>query len=114
METERILQVFVSLAAAEQIKLQLQKRGTPDAYIRLGVRGSGCNGYSYVIQFEETTKEKDKVFNEHGVNIIIDPKSLLFLNGSTLDWEKTLIKQGYKVKNPNEKSKCGCGHSFSV
>jgi iron-sulfur cluster assembly protein len=115
METEpKALQVFVSLAAAEQVKLQLQKRGTPEAYLRLGVRGSGCNGFSYALQFEEAPKEKDKVFQENGINIVIDPKSLLILNGCTLDWEKTLMKQGYKFINPNEKSKCGCGHSFSV
>lgn len=115
MEDEKTLQVSVSETAAEQVKLQLQKRGTPDAYLRLGIKGGGCSGYSYVLQFEDNPpKERDKVFQCHGVNVVVDPKSLLLLNGCVLDWEKTLMKQGFKFNNPNEKSSCGCGHSFTA
>lgn len=115
METEKTLQVFVSPTAAEQIKLQLEKRGTPNSYLRLGIKGGGCSGFSYVLQFEDDLpRDKDVVFEEHNVKIVVDKKSLVYLNGSTLDWEKTLLKQGFKFVNPNEKSTCGCGHSFTV
>ncbi len=115
METEKTLQVFVSSIAAEQIKLQLEKRGTPNSYLRLGIKGGGCSGFSYVLQFEDDLpRDKDFVFEEHNIKIVVDKKSLVYLNGSTLDWEKTLLKQGFKFNNPNEKSSCGCGHSFTV
>lgn len=112
---EKNYQVIVSPAAAEQVKLQLQKRGTPDSCLRLGIKGGGCSGFSYVIQFEDDPpKDRDTVFEEHGVKIVVDKKSLVYLNGCTFDWEKTLLKQGFKFVNPNEKSTCGCGHSFTV
>lgn len=115
MEAESKLQVLLTPLAAEQIKLQLAKRGTPDGYLRLGVRGGGCSGFSYVLQFEDgPLKEKDLLFDTEGAHLVVDKKSILFLNGCTLDWEKTLMQQGFKVVNPNEKSKCGCGHSFTV
>lgn len=115
MEAEKQYNVFVSAKAAEQIKQQLTKRGTPEAYLRLGIRGGGCSGFSYVLQFEDTPpKTKDILFEVEGVRVIVDSKSILYLNGATLDWEKTLVKQGFKFQNPNEKSSCGCGHSFTV
>ena len=115
MEDEIVYQFSVSATAAEQIKLQLQKRGTPDSFLRLGIKGGGCSGFSYVIQFEdEAPKSRDTIFEEHGIKVVIDKKSLIYLNGSTLEWEKTLVKQGFKFLNPNEKSSCGCGHSFTV
>lgn len=115
MENEKVYQLAVTPLAAEQIKLQLEKRGTPDAYLRLGLRGGGCSGFTYVIQFGDgLPPEKDKVFQYHGVNIVVDIKSLLYLNGSTLDWKQSLLERGFCFLNPNEKSNCGCGHSFSV
>jgi iron-sulfur cluster assembly protein len=115
MEANKNYQITVSPEAAKQVKLQLEKRGTPNAHLRLGVKGAGCSGYSYVIQFEDSApREKDKLFQMHDISVVVDIKSLVYLNGCTLDWEKTLIHQGFKFINPNEKSKCGCGHSFSV
>jgi iron-sulfur cluster assembly protein len=115
MKAEKSYQIFVSTKAAEQIKLQLQKRGAPAAYLRLGIRGGGCSGFSYVLQFEDAApKVKDLIFEIEGVRIIVDSKSIIYLNGSTLDWEHTLMNQGYKFINPQEKSKCGCGTSFTV
>lgn len=112
---EKTYQVSISSKAAEQVKQQLEKRGTPNAYLRLGVKGGGCSGFSYVLQFEDNpANKKDNIFQCHGVNIIVDTKSLVLLNGCVLDWEKTLIKTGFKFINPNEKSSCGCGSSFSV
>lgn len=107
--------ISISPKAAEQVKSQLMKRGTPDSYLRLGVKGAGCSGYSYVIQFEdEPPREKDFLFEIEGIKILVDKKSVLYLNGSTLDWEKTLMRNGFKFVNPNEKSTCGCGSSFTV
>ena len=112
---EKTYQVSISELAASQVRKQLEKRGTPNAYLRLGLKGGGCSGYTYVIQYEDTApKETDKTFQSNGINIVIDPKSILYLNGCTLDWEKNLLKQGFKFINPNEKTSCGCGHSFSV
>jgi iron-sulfur cluster assembly protein len=107
--------IFLSEVAAAKIKLQLEERGTPNAALRLGIKGGGCSGFSYVLQYEDDPpRDRDEVFYHYGVKIIVDRKSLVYLNGSTLDWEKTLLKQGFKFVNPNEKSTCGCGHSFSV
>ena len=115
MEDEQNQKVSISPIAAENVKLQLEKRGTPESYLRLGIKGGGCSGFSYVLQFEDSPpRERDVVFEEHGVKVIVDKKSLLYLNGSTLDWEKTLMRQGFKFVNPNEKSTCGCGESFTV
>jgi len=115
MEAEKNYQIAVTAKAAEQIKLQLQKRGTPDSCLRLGIRGGGCSGFSYVIQYEDDPpKTKDLFFESEGVHIIVDVKSIVYLNGSVLDWEKTLMNQGFKFLNPQEKTSCGCGHSFTV
>ena len=107
--------ISISEIAAEQAKLQLEKRGTPESYLRLGIKGGGCSGFSYVLRFEDDPpKDKDLVFDQHGIKIVVDKKSIVYLNGAILDWEKTLMKQGFKFVNPNEKSSCGCGHSFTV
>ncbi len=115
MENEKTYQVSVSKSAAEQVKEQLQKRGTPNSYLRLGIKGGGCSGFTYVLQFEDDPpRDRDIVFQEHSIKIVVDKKSLVYLNGCILDWEKTLLRQGFKFVNPNEKSTCGCGHSFTV
>lgn len=107
--------ITVTVEAAAQIKIQLEQRNTPHARLRLGVRGSGCSGFTYVLQFEDKEpSEKDLTFESNGICVVIDNKSIKFLQGITLDWESSLLKRGFKILNPNEKSKCGCGHSFSV
>jgi iron-sulfur cluster assembly protein len=101
--------------AAEQIKKQLEKRGTPDGYLRIGLRGGLCSGFGYVIQFEDDLpREHDTIFLLERISVLIDKKSIVYLNGATLDWENGLMRQGYKFVNPNSKSECGCGESFSV
>lgn len=108
-------QISVTPQAVEQVKQQLAKRGTPDSYLRLGLRGGGCSGFSYVIAFEDDApRTKDLLFEMDGVKVLVDAKSIRYLNGCTLDWEKTLMNQGFKFINPNEKSKCGCGTSFNI
>ncbi len=118
--TKKELAITVSPKAVEAIRRSLVKRGTPEASLRVGIRGGGCSGFSYVIEFHDGAPHaRDKVFDyvaEDGspVRVVSDPKSLLYLNGTELDWEQTLMYQGFKFKNPNEKSSCGCGQSFSV
>jgi iron-sulfur cluster assembly protein len=112
--------ITVSAPAVEMIKKQISKRGVAGASLRLGIRGGGCSGFSYVIEFHDgDPRPKDHVFDykaEDGtpVRVVVDKKSLVFLNGTELDWEQTLMQQGFKFKNPNEKTSCGCGHSFTV
>jgi iron-sulfur cluster assembly protein len=112
--------ITVSPKAVDAIARQLSKRGTPEASLRLGIRGGGCSGFSYVIEFHDGQPHgRDRVFNlvasdGTDVRVVVDPKSLLYLNGSVLDWEQTLMRQGFKFVNPNEQSGCGCGTSFSV
>jgi iron-sulfur cluster assembly protein len=117
--------ISVSLKAIEAIHRQLVKRGTPDAALRVGIRGGGCSGFTYVIEFHDgPPRPKDRVYDyqvssgeagkQQNVRVVVDPKSLVYLNGTVLEWEQTLMKQGFKFVNPNEKTNCGCGHSFTV
>ncbi len=113
--TKAALSISVTEKAAQAIRKQIDKRGTPDASLRVGIRGGGCSGFSYVIEFHDgPPKAKDRVFDQFGVRVVVDPKSLIYLNGTILDWEQTLMRQGFKFVNPNEKTSCGCGHSFTV
>ena len=113
--SEQIQYTFsITPKAAEQIKKQLEKRGTPDGYLRLGIRGSGCNGYQYAIQFEDSIpRAQDLTFVLEGISVMIDKKSIVYLNGATLDWEISLMRQGFKFINERERSSCGCGESVS-
>jgi iron-sulfur cluster assembly protein len=118
--TTKAPHVVVTPKAVEAIRRQMQKRGTMEASLRLGIRGGGCSGFSYVIEFHDgAPNARDKVFDftsQDGtpVRVVVDGKSILYLNGTTLDWEVTLMNQGFKFVNPNEKTSCGCGHSFTV
>lgn len=101
--------------ATTYIKNKLIERGTLDAAIRVGVSGSGCNGYAYRIEFtDDPAREKDFIVESNSVKVFVDQKSLLLLMGSVLDFEKTIIKHGLIIRNPNETSSCGCGKSFSI
>ena len=112
--------IGLSPAAAAAVRAALLKRGTPNAALRVGIKGGGCSGYSYVIEYaDEPPRDRDLVFEfalEGGpdVRVYCDKKSILYLGGSVLDWEKTLMFQGFKFRNPHEASSCGCGHSFTV
>src|SRR3954471_20431237 len=112
--------IAVSPAAVEAIRRQLAKRGTPDAAIRIGIKGGGCSGFSYSIEFEDGEPRKGDLvleFTEEEqakVRVFCDKKSIIYLGGSVLDWEKTLMFQGFKLKNPQDSTRCGCGKSFTV
>jgi iron-sulfur cluster assembly protein len=100
--------------AIRMAKQALMKRGTPAAALRLGVRGGGCSGVSYAIEMADKTRERDNVYSFDGLRVVVDPKSLVYLRGSVLDYEVKLMQHGFKFVNPNEKSSCGCGESFTV
>lgn len=114
------MSLSVTPSAVEAIAQQLAKRGTPSSFLRVGVKGGGCSGFSYVVQFEDdppTDRDvvQDLVSNGGSqVRVIVDRKSLLYLDGATLDHERTLMREGFSFRNPNEKSSCGCGVSFSA
>lgn len=100
--------------AVEMAKKAIARREQPTAGLRLGVRGGGCSGASYVIEFAEKIRDRDKVFEYDGLKVIVDPKSLVYLRGSVLDYEVKLMSHGFKFLNPNEKKGCGCGESFGI
>jgi len=100
--------------AIDMAKRALQRRGTPAGALRLGVRGGGCSGVSYAIEFSDKVRARDCEFDFDGLRVVVDPKSLVYLRGSVLDYEVKLMQHGFKFRNPNEKSNCGCGESFSV
>jgi len=105
----------IAPAAAVFARQKLAQRGTPDAAVRLGIKGGGCSGFSYVIQYDdEPPRDRDTVYEVDGIKFYVDKKSLVYLAGSLLDYEKTLMFQGFKFRNPNEATSCGCGHSFTV
>jgi iron-sulfur cluster assembly protein len=112
--------ITVTPNAVDAIARQMRKRGTLDTSLRLGVRGGGCSGFSYVIEFfDGVPHARDRVFafdasDGTSVRVVVDPKSLLYLNGTVLDWEQSLMRQGFKFSNPNATGGCGCGSSFTV
>ena len=106
--------VQLTKKAIEMAKAALVKRGTPDAALRLGVRGGGCSGVSYAIEFSDKIRPRDNIYDFDGLRVVVDPKSLVYLRGAVLDYEVKLMQHGFQFKNPNEKSGCGCGESFSI
>lgn len=106
-------EIALTQAAADEIKRQRDKRGTPTARIRVGVRGGGCTGFTYVFEWADEPKPTDKEFKgpDGDLGIVVDPKSLVYLGGMTLDFVKGMMGHGFKFNNPNAKGACGCGES---
>lgn len=105
--------VSLSESAARHVSNFIAKRGKGFG-IRLGVKTSGCSGMAYKLEFVDNTENEDLVFESHGVNVVIDPKSLAYLDGTELDFVKEGLNEGFKFNNPNVKDQCGCGESFNV
>jgi len=105
--------ITVTDSAAEHVKKFLANRGK-GAGLRLGVKTTGCSGMAYVLEFADTIEDTDQVFESNGVKVIIDPKSLIYLDGTELDFAKEGLNEGFKFNNPNVKDTCGCGESFNV
>lgn len=93
-----------------------RKNGEPEKkfYLRVGVRGGGCSGFSYTLDLTETAGESDETWPQHGIEVICDPKSALYLDGTKVDFKDELMGRGFVFSNPNATSSCGCGSSFSV
>jgi iron-sulfur cluster assembly protein len=101
--------------AIKRIRYAMAQEGISpeEGGLRLGVTGGGCSGLSYAIKFDTRPRERDRVYEFDGVRVFIDPKSFLYLHGMTLDYEETLMRQGFNFINPNSTRACGCGSSFS-
>lgn len=107
------MSVTMTASAAERVKSFLDNRGKGFG-LRLGIKTTGCSGLAYVLEFVDEPNEDDQVFNVDDVNIIIDGKSLVYLDGIQLDFVKEGLNEGFKFTNPNAKGECGCGESFNV
>jgi iron-sulfur cluster assembly accessory protein len=108
--------VILTETAAREILtiVEQQELDADKVRLRVGVKGGGCSGFSYLLDLTETQKDTDEVFEQHGIKIIIDPKSLLYLGGVIVDFKDELMGRGFVFNNPNATSSCGCGSSFAV
>ena len=106
--------INVTPKAIEKIKEAFAREGVSGGGLRLGVLGGGCSGLSYQFKYDAKERATDKVFEFDGVKIFIDPKSILYLDGMTLDYKESLIYSGFAFDNPHAKKSCGCGTSFSA
>lgn len=100
--------------AAEQVKALLAKREKPSVGIKVGIRTRGCSGLSYTIEYADEISKFDEVVEDKGVRVLIDPKAVMFLIGTEMDFQEEKFKSGFTFNNPNEKGRCGCGESFNV
>ncbi len=100
--------------AAVKVRELIDSRPSPTAGLRVGVRGGGCSGFSYFLEFAEGPNKGDRELLSHEVKLYIDPKSYLYLMGTQVDFVDSLAGSGFKFENPNAKRTCGCGESFSV
>jgi iron-sulfur cluster assembly protein len=107
------MSITVTENAAKRVTSFLSNRGK-GVGVRLGVRTSGCSGMAYVLEFADEVGNEDLVFEDRGVKVIIDPKSLVYLDGTELDYGKEGLNEGFRFNNPNVKNMCGCGESFNV
>lgn len=105
--------ITLTATAAERVQKFLANRGK-GVGLRLGVKTTGCSGMAYVLEFVDQVEADDQVFESHGVKVIINPKSLVYLDGTELDYGKDGLNEGFKFINPNVKDTCGCGESFNV
>lgn len=108
------LDLQISEPAATQIKEILQAKSLPGYGVRMGVKGGGCSGLTYDLNFENETRAGDKIAEVNGVKVFIDFKSYLYLRGTILEYSTDPLKGGFAFRNPNAKKTCGCGTSFSV
>ena len=105
--------ITLTEAAAKHVAGQLASRGR-GLGVRLGVTTSGCSGMAYVLEFVDELQDDDVVFEDRGVKIVVDAKSLVYLDGTELDYAKEGLNEGFRFNNPNERDRCGCGESFRI
>ena len=107
------MSVTLTEAAAKHVQKYLARRGK-GVGLRLGVKTSGCSGMAYKLEFADQVEPDDKVWESFGVKVLVDEKSLPYLDGTELDYTREDLQEGFKFHNPNEKSRCGCGESFQI
>jgi len=105
--------ITLTQAAAERVRNFIAKRGKGEG-LRLGVRTSGCSGKAYVLEYADKIEADDHVYESYGAKVIVDPKSLIYLDGTELDYTREGLNEGFKFNNPNVKDSCGCGESFNT
>lgn len=110
------MSVQLTETAAREIKtiIEQQELDKEKVRLRVGVKGGGCSGFSYVLDLTEVRKETDEEFEQHGVKVVCDPKSYLYLSGTTVDFKDEIMGRGFVFNNPNATTSCGCGSSFAV
>lgn len=108
-----LMSISLTESAIDRVKTFLEKRGK-GVGVRLGVKTTGCSGMAYTIEFADEIDDADEVFEQDGVKVLVNPKSLVYLDGTELDFAKEGLNEGFKFNNPNEKDRCGCGESFTV
>lgn len=115
LEADWVNQMAITITenAAERVQGFMKQRGKCEG-LRLGVKTTGCSGLAYVIEYADSIDASDEVFESNGVKIIVDPKSLVYLDGTELDYGKEGLNEGFKFNNPNVKDECGCGESFTI
>lgn len=106
--------ITITQAAAERVRALLDKRGKPSVGIRIGVQTKGCSGMSYTLEYADQKGPYDEVVEANGVTVLIDPKAVMFLVGTEMDYTQDKMRAGFVFRNPNEKGRCGCGESFHV
>ena len=107
------MNIQLSEAAARHVSDSLAKRGS-GVGVRLGVKTTGCSGLAYKLEYVDEVAPEDELFEQHGVKLMIDPKSLAYIDGTELDFVREGLNEGFKFINPNERDRCGCGESFRV
>ena len=105
--------IHLTESAAQHVANFIAGRGKGEG-IRLGIKTSGCSGLAYVLEFVDETNAHDQIFEQHGVKVFVDPKSLVYLDGVEMDYVKNGLNEGFEFRNPNQKGECGCGESFTV
>jgi iron-sulfur cluster assembly protein len=107
--------VELTPTAVQRVAALKERRQTPTQWLRIGIRGGGCSGLSYFLDFVDGPEPKDKTFTfDNGVGVCVDRKSYLFLNGTEIDWQEGLLKTGFTFKNPTATGSCSCGESFTT
>lgn len=106
--------VALTPGAADKVRELLEQRGTPEQALRIGVRGGGCSGNSYFMEFCEAAAAGEETIETHGVRLVVDSKSMMLLSGTTIDYVTGLMGSGFKFNNPHVRHSCACGESFSA
>ena len=106
--------IHITESAAARLRAMAAERNTPEGGLRLGVQGGGCSGLSYLVDWAERPRPEDEVFEHEGGRVFVDARSAPFLEGTTVEWRRSLMQSGFVFENPQAKSACGCGQSFGI